>query len=1324
MSLTGDQLGSFSSFATAIGLMRDGSPRAAWFGDPVGDLGHRPGETFAPGLRTVLADDVQRDALTDFVDEVLGPPDREAREEATWIPLFVESTPAVTIYAVLEPRPGSVRIGVGLTYESGTGTPRVTTRAHVPIFQVARRDGTLEPGDPTTPDWLLLGGPQGTVTVGLDAVLDDIAPSPGEAALGGVGLSLSLPTSVDGDLAVSLELRQLQLTGASSPRDFSLGIDDLDELGAEVLDLLVGLVRAQADALDLDDPDLRPFAALTGVLGLREVPDVPAFPLAELASAGTDAVVGWVRDLLATDTSRDAWLAQLASLLGGVADAAQDAVRFTLGPAEVLFGLRVDPGVSGLPVLVPWAEIGADTVDTGGGGRGRVELTADLLRLDTGTGDVAAVPTLRADAVLGRDAGGPDLLAGDPGVGTLTVGIALDEGRPKATVLLHDVVLRGNTHDVLDLASPEALRDAADDVVTDAVADALAGLGPAADALAAMLGLAPPAGVDGIDVLVLVSDPLAALAAYWSDLVGAADGIREVLGRVPELVTGAAAAVAGAGTQLDPWRLPLGDPVFLDVRHESGELRFSLTATTNRDVLEDHEVEVVVAADLARVRLADVSADLVTGARGELRLRRADGTPIRLGLVDVGVRADHVALTLDWRPSAGPVLDLDAPGLQVSTTGLLDTLGRGVAVRLPRVGPDGVLGFAPDDWRDVEDALAALLGRLTSPTITALLQLLGWRGDGPRLSLGELIAHPDTAVGSWLSELALDCDRVREAMSPVALLLSGFRGGVQGSGSPDDPFRCRMGGDGRAPGLAVWLEPGCPPSRDLASLDTLALRAGVPVAPAELVAVMTAAAQVEPAIGDLLAGREGLPQGMELLRERWTGSDGVVAPPAALPDGVAREVLPDTSYDELVAAGATGALLVDVLDALPTALVHVGCEQVWTSDRPPGTSFDLSAGAASGALPPTGDGEWTVRLPEPAAAGADRPDRGAVGEQAARLSALLADRTAPATVVAYGAAAAAALRASRDVAAIDRVVTVGAPWGPVATATFATGLGGDALRLLELLRAGTTEDDPVVLDVEAGPGRRLSRVVARAVAALSVDGRSPSAVDETPRAGLPVTAVFGELGEVAIERGLAELVADGLDARLGGTAPVAEAEPTALGAGIDVPSGLDLGGLLVGVGATLRLATVTRDADEGLAVATGRHLAVDVRVGVRDGWLVGGPGARQNGLELRWFSAADRDPARWFRVGSHGAHPPRIHRARYLPGAMGGGPRPDRHRHDGGPGDPEAPGAARRGQPTGWRNRRPTWEPHCPRSACCATVGWTGPRSTAGCWSQPALPGR
>ncbi len=1104
MSIDDATLGSFGDLATALGLLGpDGSPNASWFGDPVGG---GPVATSAHGLKHVMADEGQRDALVRFVDDILGPPDLRTESGQKWVPLFDEDDPDVTVFAVVDDSPATgdaVHLGLGFTHTTSGGPPQVTSSIHVPLFRFAERGTSLGPDDVGTPPWLLLGRAGGEIEVGVDATFATAAPTPGEASLGGLGATVRIPTHAGADVAFTVALRDLQLPGAAAPRTFTLDVGSPEEILDDVLDLVAGLVRAQAEALSdvvadalgdtAADPALRRFAGLAGLLGLRDVTDLPALPLADLPTLGVQALVGWAEAVLDDDTARDAWLEQLAVLLGGAADPARDAVTLDLDPLRLSLGVRVEPGTGGHPTLVPWVELALAT-RTGAA----AHATADLFRVDTGAGTCTAFPDVRLEAAFGTEAGGAALVTGtDPHVGGLRLGVGLSPPTtgaaavPVLRLTLHDVRL-GAQHDVLDLSSPQAALDAGSSVVAGALTAALANLGAAGDLVADLLGLDPPPGIGAISATTLLADPVGALRDYWTGVVDDAAALASTLGSLQELLVGTPAALVGSGTEAAPWRIDLVGPLRLRLWRDTATPRAvhaELALASVVPVLGDHTATtalrfglLTVAPSVGRVVFAD-------GASVSTMLARADGTTARLSVGDLAVVADEVGVELSWRPATGLSGRLAGEGLalEVDAPDAVDRAALAVPVPLPEIDATGRLVLPSPDWPAIESALAALVARVGVPEVDAALALLGWSGSGPRLELGALLgADPRAAVEAWLADLVLSCGRVEAALGPLAGLLSGFtRHAPNGTGNRRDPFRCPVAGEPRAPGLYAWLEPGCavPLPRLRLDLDPL-LSAVVPEA--GTVAEVLRLAPL-PDVADLMLGRDSLGDGLDQLADRWSGTDGVVAEPTTLPPGVTAVSLAGLSYDELVARGVVGGLLPEVLDPLPTAVVSVGCEARWVTDRPAGTAFDLSAASATpGALvPATGDGAWTVRLPTPAAAAADRPDRGGVGEQAARLAALLAERVEPVTLVGYGAAGAAVVAAAQSLLAVRptldlTVATVGTPWGEVATSALTGGLSGDALRLLGLLTRAGAEDWPAeLLALECTPLHRTRLLVAR-----------------------------------------------------------------------------------------------------------------------------------------------------------------------------------------------------------------------------------------------------
>ncbi|MDF1506357.1 hypothetical protein PYV61_25610, partial [Roseisolibacter sp. H3M3-2] len=378
---------------------------------------------------------------------------------------------------------------------------------------------------------------------------------------------------------------------------------------------------------------------------------------------------------------------------------------------------------------------------------------------------------------------------------------------------------------------------------------------------------------------------------------------------------------------------------------------------------------------------------------------RADGARASFAVAGATLEADGLAVAVRWTPALGVRVLLDAGAATLAVDGGPPTLDAVAPfdLPLPVLDAEGRLTFPAASWDAAARALAALGVRLGVPPLDAALRLLGWTGGGARLSLAALVGadasfpSPEAAVRAWVGDLALDCGRVEAALGPVAALLSGFTVARPfGSGSARDPYRCAVAGHRRAPGLVAWLEPGCAPRRDDLASAVGAMHSAVPPSYEALVTALAEASDALPDVRDLLVGRDGLAAGLAQLAERWRDTDGAVAMPASMPGDVQATTFDGHAYDELAALGALGIVARDVLGAAPTAVVHVGCEPWWTEGRAAGTAFDASGAGAAGTIPASGDGAWFVRLPTPAAAPRPRPDRGAVGEQAARLAQVLA----------------------------------------------------------------------------------------------------------------------------------------------------------------------------------------------------------------------------------------------------------------------------------------------------------------------------------------------
>lgn len=1237
MTITESDLGSIAALTRALGITTgSGSTNSAWFADPLGT------DQNPTGLSTILGNDDQRTALVEFVDEVLGPPDAdhesEGAGETTWLPLFTHPDPQITVYAVLTTVPGAVHVGVGVDAATGESGPRASVRLQVPLFRVPREGTPLSSDGVSTPTWLLLGRPQGRIGVHLDATFTDDAPVPGEGSLRGVSAGVEIPTDGTDDLGFEVTLRDLQLPGATAPTSPRLDIDSLDDLGEDVFEFVVGLLRAQLANLDATDPALRIARGVAEMLGLGGSTALPELPLADLPSRGVDAIAEWIADVLADESSRDAWLDAVALLTSGTARPAEDAVSIDLGPATVTVGVRVTPGPGGHLTAIPWLRV---SVEPHPGAH--LGATADVMRIDTATATVTAVPSLDVSVSFGSDAPAPKLLATGPvRIRALRVGVGLDQTRrPTPRLTLHDVQLAAGTgnethHDVLDLSSPGAALAAVDDVVGDLLSTALDDLGQAGELVATLIGVDPPSGVTGVAITGLMSDPLGTLAAYWRSILASTPATEEVLGDLAHLLRGAVTPVTGAGTGDDPWRLPLHPdlPVAVEVSRLGEVLTLTLAAGVEQDLVGTSLGDLVVGAtmgvDVASVDLSSGTTTFVSHVSGALTVNAA--APVSLPLHVARLEITTLGVDLAWSPQAGllvtpggdPRLVWDAEGLPTARD-----------LPLPIRGDDGGLLLSAD-WDDVELVIGRLLQAPELTPVHPVLDLLGWDGTGPRLRLADLLADPAGALRTWVGQLSLDCSVLHGALSAAAFLLSaGSTPTPLGHGRRGSPWRVPVGGHPRAPGISIWSDPPCPPPVDWGS--RVGFEVGqVPDGARYVAALRTAGAQL-PDIDDLLMARPSLATGLDALVTRATATDGLVGAPATLPGAVTSRVLFGYGFEEARASAVLDDLPYLGMASAPATRVHVTTDRLWWQAHDPAARIDATTGTAEtlAALPASDQGPFFVLLPGAASqAGAAGSD--GVAGQAARLESVLRDRTTSVTAVAHGEPAAACLRAASRpsmASVLGAVVTVGAPWSVVPTTTF-VGHGGDALAFLSALAGPLPvfEDDHIAHG--SGPGQRCFGLLRR-MRQERVAAQLPSAAAEAIRPGLAVHVVVPSLRRVDVCDQLTALMRYAVDTRAEALATgwdedaetadddAAQAGSTGqLQVGLALPPlDLVLGPISVGVGADVSLVSVAANAGQTPApvVSSDQVLTLALRFGVTDGWLVGGPGATQRDVEARWL---------------------------------------------------------------------------------------------------------
>ena len=1212
MSFTSGDLGVLGNLAVALGVFTpDGDPNPDWFGDP------------EDSLKTMLANEAQREALIAFVDEAMGGADRTTDlRGVVWLPIVHIDDPDLTVAVTVDDSPAEgIHIGIGLLVR--TASPRSESSLAVPLFRTKKESG------PSVPDPLLLGTPGGRIRISTAITIDEGAPVPGEARLGAIGVDVDVPTSPGDpvDPIFGISLSGFQLPGAAEPRDIRVAADGVDELDDALLDLVLSLVKSQADAAAPGSL----IGAVGGLLGLKSGDNVPDFPITQLPTEGAHALAAWLLGIVTTPASRSDWMGHLASLLGG--SHVGDAVSFDLGgSADLTIGLRVDTGPTGNTRLTPTLGVELSAGDA------RVEARADLFQVDLVTGAASALPQLGLWAAAGRPVAGHRVLdATAPMVAradTLRVGFALDAQRRLTFVLAADgVVLGTHSYPVLDLTSPDAVMDAVGNTVSDVANQLLAGAGDALAIVRLLLGLDAPAGVTPVSLAALMTDPVDAVGGYWRDLAAAPAAMPDVLAVLRDALADAseaASAILGTGTPLDPWRVPLIGPLELEVSANGSLLSIGVAAVTSVDTLGQRctVVETRFAATIAELDLSAKAASLLPGVEGVLSARERGVNPARVALaLDDGavLTAGGVGLRLGWTPDGGLVADVHAPNLMLTVGGV------SLPVALPTIAADGTVMLPADAWDGVE-ALVGYLGALFGGFLGEIVTTLGWTPEviatgtfestTARLRLSELIEDPASALSTWLPQLVMS-DLGPKALGIVADLFAGSgvtRGFVQGTGHPDDPYRLAL--DESLPNVVVWFPPEGLEPRMVAAPEALQRwRPGDPgISASALAGALAAEAGVAADVRALVEGRD-VAGGLTALATRWAGGDGRIVPPTTAPAGVTidraglavGQLVPQLDFEDL-----TGRI--------PTTTVYVDLGASAWPDAPAARRVDLTApllDASMFAAPAGATGDWFVALGTRAASLVPGSTTDGTPEQASRLARVLdalAGVSSDIVLVAVAGAGHAARLAAQAQAAVTDLITLGTPLGPVALTAISTQPTADALRLLHRLLPPPHPID--VADPDAEPEDEdlaLGRALVGAMMDLvdradpTTELRPPSVPLPAPRAGLAVTAVFGVVSESQVSRAITAIVAAGLAerARIRAATPLPDA------------TGLRAGVRLVVAPSTTGTLSVSGDAlvtlfsyDTATGPSTNRSLRVRLRIADRLGWLSATPD-----LELRMVTA-------------------------------------------------------------------------------------------------------
>jgi hypothetical protein len=1208
MSLASSDLGVLGDLAAALGLVNEGgSFNDAWLANP---------GTF---LSKVLANEHQRESLVSFVDEVLGGSERTAGAEGTtWLPIVEHTSPSLTVYVVLDESPGDY-VGVGIGVRVSTTNPGSHTTAHVPLFRAPKDTGN------GVSSLFLLGSADAVITLATELTVDEAPPAPGAAHLRGVGLQLRLPTGNGGtDPAFALTLTGLQMPGASAPRDLTIDAANPGELDDAILELVLGIVQAQAEALPAGE-----LTALAGLIGLRPGIGVPSLPVDDLISEGVSALASWLDATIVAPGSRAAWIGQLAALLGGTQSG--DQVTLSVGAARVQVSIRAATGSGGhtrlTPTLAVEFPVTADVV---------VRADADLCTIDFGGDGTIALPRFAAQLVLGRRADGGSVLLDEAGpprvrVETVRVGVAIDAERRPAFVLAADQVTIGShVHETLDLSTPDAVADAGGTILGDVAGEVLDRLGPAADAVRTLLGFVPPAGHPGVPTLdfgAFLQDPLGAVAEHWQAVVrDHAAAIPVLITTVRDLVADAAhagAAVAGAGTAADPWRVPIAGPVALDAWTAGDRLSLGTSLTLVTDTLGQRCTRVegrlrVTAVDLD---LAARGATFLPGVEASLSMRARGRAQAVLGTPLFVLTADRIGVAVKWTPPDGVTAELVAPNLAID-------LGSGpLPIPIPTIDGAGVVTLAPDDWDAIEGLLGAFVAATGVPWLRDLVGALGWvrrsraRDVTARLRLSLLVTDPETALTRWLAELALrDRDLLEQGLALVANLVAGSRAGVagivEGEGRPENPWQIPLSRTPGAVRLAVWVGPDGPVgSVGFAPTPLQSWRPGLPGFDiTTLVRALEAEAETADDIAALLAGRATLEAGLEALVVRWAGTDGRIVPPDSDPPGLIVHRLADLTHRDLPRVLDAPELLDRTLTTTVYVAVAAADALPWPEIQPD-RIIDLTApGLAPAAftLPAPVAGDWFVALGGRDAARLASGDADGVGGQTERLRRWLESLASAAggiVLVAEAEAGHAARRAAEAVAGVTDLILLGTPAGPVAFTVLDAPPAADTLRFLSALLPSDTDeisDDP---DLAIGRG-----LIDGLMALLELDDpgqelQPPLPVPGAPRAGLIVHALFGVVTEPTVRRAITAVIAASLAERAQQRATVAARDPETLELALRVPLSTGTpasGDVAIDGYAQIRLATLRGDIT-GLHVDPHRSVEVHAGLGRHDGWLIGGP---------------------------------------------------------------------------------------------------------------------
>lgn len=1215
---------------TALGVLQPDGDGLSWNLDFLA----RPDEY----LTSMLTNAEQRDALLGLLADVLGTdadpdlPDLPAGE--TWLPL-VEEGPGGLYVLVEAVGPSTVRLSVAGRVGRAADGVDASGSVRVPLLEVDSSG--------ITP---LVGGPDGALAIRA-SIAGQSGPLVSEDGLTVAGVSLQASIETDPDAVppatLSVVVQGLAFSASDPPEDLDLR-DLASNLDAEAVRLLLAALRARAgSAAEL--------AHLFALLGLGQAGAIPSLPLANLTGSDPEAALkGWLRQVIVDAGARNAWLGELAGLVGATVPSAGELCFVDTATVAVCLTVTGDADpASGAPRI----RVGLRGRGRAPGGTANADLVAEaeLLRVSLSTPtQITGLPDLRATVRVTGAAGAP--LVDTPNreghalrIGSLDGGVAMGSDRTLVPVLTaRNVVLDTSTFETLDLTDADAVMGALATTASDSLSNLLQTLtdlldgSPEARALAGLLGLRAPVAAGWTPQLAdpakLLVDPLRELCCYHARVLAVPGAWSQLLGQLFVLVGGGGApAVAGAGSVADPWRVPVAadstgsvgsvDLLVWSRTDASGTVHLLLEAAAKigTDIATDARLAVelrteLLAASLPALPDCSGSVGLDVARCHTLAITLGDDLTFDTG--DLIVRAQRVDFGVRWCRGGDP-----EPVARI--TGGTVVTGTGVV-------------SIPDLDIDADFDITTLSG----PVLMALGDLFGawfsgggtsWWRLGPLLGL--LPGLPDMP-GFSLGDLPTLIAQLQGQTQWRGFFDASQSGAVSGRGTHADPWALSTGAND-LPELLAWLDPDGPPAGGggiprgiLPPQLTEALDAGADaLQPERLAELLGRATAVAPEAAEVVDADLGA--ALRLLHDRLADTDGIVPSDAQVVTGWQRIDLGAATH--LAEPGALD--LAADLPGLPAAprRVFVSAPLPWAAawpDADPAKVIDLREAGRDAATfafdHVTGDGPWHVLLPARSdAVSAAEPD-GLAGLTARLLAAVTAVRNAvggPLALIAHGTSGHAARRVAATPGLLTDVVTVGTPHSSAPLAWLAENDVRHGLRVLQRMRARAGA---------AGPATGLLETLAAALDGIVAEQQGTDTVrrhvpfpfaDYTAPATAPALApgvtghcVVGGLVAADIDGALTEIVGRGIEALA--APPAGRGVPKHLGLGVRtrLPDSATAAGAVrvdAEVRADIHLVEVSGGAADHRAVPA---LRLHADISRDDGWLVAppstGPGERQD----------------------------------------------------------------------------------------------------------------